>query len=71
MTETQRRIWQFVKDFTATNKTSPNYREIADHMKMTVGAIQHHVPLMKERGWLMHTDGRPNSFVALDVEEKA
>lgn len=65
LTKRQREIVDYIKEFIASNRYSPSYREICLHFGMSsLGSIYKHINTLKRKGVLL-ADGKASRSIAL------
>lgn len=52
LTVKQKRILDFISQYTADNAFPPTLQEIADHHKVTIGTIQDHIAMLSKKGFI-------------------
>ncbi len=55
---TQKRILEFIKEFSASHAYPPTVRDIAGTLKLAVSTVHEHLAKLRERGLLRHEAGR-------------
>ena len=64
LTDRQREIYNFIKDFRKKNGGSPTYHEIAEHFEMTDTGAFDAVKRLEEKGYIQR-DRRPRMMKVL------
>ncbi|MFC1501365.1 transcriptional repressor LexA [Elusimicrobiota bacterium] len=57
LTEKQKKVLDFAKDFNSENGFMPTVRDIAKSFTMSIGAVQDHMKALIKKGHLNHTPG--------------
>lgn len=62
LTQRQRQVLAFVKNYIHEKGYSPSYHDISQHMGVTQTAIKDHVHALVRKGYLEHLSGLPRSL---------
>ena len=62
ITERQQEVLDFISSFTKENKYPPTVREIGEHFKISLRAVQDHIAALQKKGYLAQTQKRARSL---------
>ncbi len=62
LTDKQKKVLDFIKNFTEENSFSPTYREIATHFDTTIKTAQDHIEALKKKGAITSVKGKSRSI---------
>lgn len=57
LTKKQAKLGDFIKKFISSSGYAPTYKEIADHFKINVNAVQQQVSALEKKGFIERTGG--------------
>lgn len=70
ITDRQREVLIFIAEFTEENVYPPTVREISDHFKISLRAVQDHIAALQKKGYLSTEQKRSRSIRILVDERK-
>lgn len=70
ITERQKEVLTFIADFSDENQFPPTVREISDHFKISLRAVQDHLAALQKKGYLTTEQKRSRSIRILVDERK-
>ena len=71
LTERQRMILNFIAQYTDDNTYPPTVREICDHFKISLRAVQDHIFALERKGYLSSEPKKSRSFrVLIDARDR-
>ncbi len=66
ITERQKEVLTFISDFQEENGYPPTVREISEHFKISLRAVQDHIIALQKKGYLSQCQKRSRSIRVLD-----
>jgi repressor LexA len=70
LTERQREVYDFIRDFIRTNRYPPTIREIAAHFRFSVKGSYDHVKALQRKGYLRCHENRSRAIEVTDRAEE-
>ena len=70
ITERQKEVLTFISDFQEENGYPPTVREISEHFKISLRAVQDHIIALQKKGYLSQCQKRSRSIRVLDETVK-
>ncbi|MBP3772173.1 MAG: transcriptional repressor LexA [Treponema sp.] len=62
ITERQQEVLDFISSFTKSNNYPPTVREIGEHFRISLRAVQDHIAALQKKGFLSQTQKRARSL---------
>lgn len=69
LTDRQRQVLSFIKDYTCINSCPPTVREVANHFSVSVKAAQDHIAALRKKEYLAESDKRSRSLKIIKGDE--
>lgn len=66
ITERQKEVLTFIANFQEENSYTPTVREISEHFKISLRAVQDHLTALQKKGYLSQTQKRSRSIRIID-----
>ena len=58
ITDRQKQVLDFIRDYIEANEVSPTLRDIGEHFGVSVPAAARHVKSLVKKGWITRTTAR-------------
>ena len=65
ITERQQEVLDFISSFTKSNNYPPTVREIGEHFRISLRAVQDHIAALQKKGFLSQTQKRARSLTVI------
>lgn len=69
LTDKQRKILDFIEDYSLEHGTMPTIREIAAHFEITIGPVQKYLKVLEKKGYLSKKDAVARGLEIVDRQK--